>query len=94
MTLNSFRIQPYPARHLGFLRNKVCSIFNAIVSDFITNPYSTIAVAIWSGEAVSISPQLSLTLDDYYVGGVGGVTTDNPGYAEVFANWNKTMNGV
>jgi hypothetical protein len=44
---------------------------------FISN--STVAVALWDLESdVPISPDLQLTLDGVYDGGVGNVKTDNP----------------
>ena len=67
MTAISKLFQPY---HL----NKIKLIY------FI----STVAVALWALESgVPISPDLQLTLDGVYDGGVGKVTTDNPGWSSL-----------
>jgi hypothetical protein len=45
---------------------------------------STVAVALWAMESdVTISPDLQLTLDGVYDGGVGKVKTDNPGWSSL-----------
>ena len=45
---------------------------------------STVAVALWAMESnVTISPDLQLTLDSVYDGGVGKVEIDNPGWSSV-----------
>lgn len=42
------------------------------------------AVALWAMESnVTISPDLQLTLDGVYDGGVGEVKTDNPGWSSL-----------
>ena len=42
------------------------------------------AVALWGLESdVPISPDLQLTLDSVYDGGVDNVMTDNPGWSSV-----------
>ena len=42
------------------------------------------AVALWAMESnVTISPDLQLTLDGVYDGGVGKVKTDNPGWSSL-----------
>ena len=42
------------------------------------------AVALWALESnVPISPDLQLTLDGVYDGGVGNVTSDNPGWSSM-----------
>ncbi|KAF8968901.1 glycoside hydrolase family 35 protein [Flammula alnicola] len=46
--------------------------------------YSTVAVALWAMTPnVTISPDLQLTLDGIYDGGVGNVKTDNPGWSSL-----------
>ena len=43
---------------------------------------STVAIALWAMESgVPIYPDLQLTLDGVYDGGVGEVKTDNPGWS-------------
>ncbi|KAF9073660.1 glycoside hydrolase family 35 protein [Rhodocollybia butyracea] len=45
---------------------------------------NTIAVALWAMEPnVTISPQLSLTLDGVFTGGVGNIATNNPVFSPV-----------
>jgi len=45
---------------------------------------NTVAVALWAMiPEVTISPNLQLTLDSVYDGGVGNVVTDNPGWTSV-----------
>jgi hypothetical protein len=45
---------------------------------------NTVAVALWAmTPEVTISPNLQLTLDSVYDGGVGNVVTDNPGWTSV-----------
>ena len=45
---------------------------------------STVAVALWAIESdAMISPDLQLTLDGVYDGGVGKVRTDSPGWSSL-----------
>jgi hypothetical protein len=45
---------------------------------------STVAVALWAMESgVPICPDLQLTLDGVYDGGIGNVMTDNPGWSSL-----------
>jgi len=51
---------------------------------------NTVAVALWAMESgVAICPDLQLTLDGVYDGGIGNVTTDNPGW--VGQRWKETV---
>lgn len=44
---------------------------------------STVAVALWAMENKPVTPNLQLTIDGVFEGGVGGVTTDNPKWSSV-----------
>ncbi|KAG6888527.1 hypothetical protein C0995_007639 [Termitomyces sp. Mi166 len=48
------------------------------------NGVNTVAVALWSmTPGVPITPDLQLTIDNVYDGGVGGIVTDNPPWSNV-----------
>ena len=72
---------PVPQGILDYNGTKCASLLDksATYSFISSYNYSTVAIALWVLEAnASISPVLSLIVDDFFDGGVGRIAMNNP----------------